>query len=98
MNYDFRNENLALESSEKKMKLELNALTSTPGPRATIFPPNFSDVSEISSDQEKEGRWRHEELVVFPKKIIRKDNLELMIFIFSETQISLMLKNSKTVF
>lgn len=54
MNYDFRNENLALESSVKRIKIQLNAKTSTPGPRATIFPPNFSDVSEISSDQEKE--------------------------------------------
>lgn len=62
MNYDFRNENLAVENSAKKMKIQLNAKTSTPGPRATIFSPNFSDVSEISSDQEKKDRYRHDEL------------------------------------
>lgn len=62
MNYDLRNENLAVENSAKKMKIQLNAKTPTPGPRATIFPPNFSDVSEISSDQEKLDRYKHDEL------------------------------------
>lgn len=56
MNYDFRNESLALESSGKRIKMQLNAKTSTLGPRATIFQPNFSYVSEISSYQEKEDR------------------------------------------
>ncbi|XP_062600602.1 uncharacterized protein LOC134262243 [Saccostrea cucullata] len=51
-----RNETLAFESSPKRVKTASSAVTSTPGPTATILPPKFSDVSEISSDLDKGDR------------------------------------------
>lgn len=47
ISYELRNENLALESSAKKMKIPLNAKTSTRRPMDTIYQANFSDVSEF---------------------------------------------------
>ncbi|XP_062567920.1 uncharacterized protein LOC134230158 [Saccostrea cucullata] len=52
----YRNETLKFESSPKKVKTAISAVTSTPGPTATILPPKFSDVSEISSDLDKGDR------------------------------------------
>lgn len=47
ISYELRNENLALERSAKKMKIQLNAKTSTRRHMDTIYQPNFSDVSEF---------------------------------------------------
>lgn len=47
ISYELRNENLAFESSAKKMKIPINAKTSTRGPMDTIYQANFSDVSEF---------------------------------------------------
>lgn len=58
--YEISYENLALESSAKKMEIPLNAKTSTRGPMDTIYQANFSDVSEFliavfSSNSTTEG-------------------------------------------